>query len=181
MSYTTRPFLIAIAGLSSVAVNVPRYCQRPGSIAGALKSSSNTAPLVADTRSVRGNAEVFGGPLPAGCLSALGGFVTEHPKQCQAVVDGMVHALKWLQTAGPSDLIKTLPEKYFRGGRALYLAAFSRARESWAPDGVMPEAGPQTVVRLLAHFDAALPLQRVDLAHTFTNEFARVAKARFRA
>jgi len=137
--------------------------------------------VVADTRSVRGNAEVFGGPLPAGCLSALGGFVTEHPKQCQAVVDGMVHALKWLQTAGPSDLIKTLPEKYFRGGRALYLAAFSRARESWAPDGVMPEAGPQTVVRLLAHFDAALPLQRVDLARTFTNEFARVAKARFRA
>lgn len=137
--------------------------------------------VVADTRSVRGNAEVFGGALPAGCLSAPVEFVTANRPQCQAMADGIVHALKWLQTAGPSDLIKTVPESYFRGDRALYLAAFSRARESWAPDGLMPAAGPQTTVRMLAHFDDAQQLRRVDLARTFTNEFASVSKARFRA
>jgi len=137
--------------------------------------------VVADTRTMRGNAEVFGGPLPAGCLSAPSDFVTNNPKQCQAMADGMVHALKWLQTAGPSDLIKTVPETYFQGDRSLYLAAFSRARESWAPDGVMPENGPQTAMRMLAHFDDAQQLQRVDLSRTFTNEFAHNAKARFRA
>ena len=41
------------------------------------------------------------------------------------MVDAMVHALKWLQTAGPSDIIKTVPESYFLGDRALYLAAFT--------------------------------------------------------
>ena len=137
--------------------------------------------VVADTRSVRGNADVFGGPLPAGCVSAPSEFVAENPRQCQAIADGIVHALKWLQTAGPSDLNKTVPESYFRGDRALYLAAFSRARESWAPDGLMPETGPQTAVRMLAHFDDAQQLKRVDLARTFTNEFASLAKARFRA
>lgn len=137
--------------------------------------------VVADTRSVRGNAEVLGGPLPAGCLSAPAEFVLEHPRQCQAMADGIVHALKWLQTAGPSDLIRTVPESYFQGDRALYLAAFSRARESWAPDGLMPTTGPQTAVRLLAYADEAHPLQRVDLSRTFTNQFASISKARFRA
>lgn len=137
--------------------------------------------VVADTRSVRGNAEVFGGPVPAGCLSAPDEFVAENPRQCQAMADGIVHALKWLQTAGPSDLIKTVPESYFRGDRALYLAAFTRARESWAPDGMMPAAGPQTVVRMLSQFGDTQQLQRVVLARTFTNAFASVAKARFRA
>lgn len=137
--------------------------------------------VVADTRTMRGNAEVFGGPLPAGSLCASSEFVSENPRQCQAMASAMVHALKWLQTAGPSDLNKTVPESYFQGDRSLYLAAFSRARESWVPDGLMPESGPQTAVRMLAQFGDAQQLQRVDLARTFTNEFARVAKARFRA
>ena len=108
-------------------------------------------------------------------------LVENNPKHCQAITDAMVHALKWLQTAGPSDLIRIVPETYFLGDRALYLAAFSRARESWTPDGLMPEAGPQTTVRMLAHFDDAQMLQRVNLDRTFTNEFAQKSKARFRA
>ena len=137
--------------------------------------------VVADTRTVRGNAEVFGGPMPAGSLIASTEFIGSHPRLCQAMTDAMVHALKWLQTAGPSDIIKTVPERYFQGDRALYLAAFSRAREAWAPDGVMPERGPDTAARVLAQFDDTARLQRVDLARTFTNEFARKAKAKYRA
>lgn len=137
--------------------------------------------LVADTRSVRGSADVFGGPMPAGCLSALDEFVAENPRPCQAMANGIVHALKWLQTAGPSDLIKTVPESYFRGDRALYLAAFIRARESWAPDGMMPATGPQTALKTLTQFGDVQSAQRVNLGRTYTNAFASAAKARFRA
>ena len=137
--------------------------------------------VVADMRTMRGNADVFGGPLPAGSLCASSEFVGENPRQCQAMASALVHALKWLQTAGPSDLNKTVPESYFQGDRSLYLAAFSRARESWVPDGLMPDNGPQTVARMLAQFGDAQQLQRVNLARTFTNEFSRVAKTRFRA
>jgi NitT/TauT family transport system substrate-binding protein len=141
---------------------------------GALK-------VVADTRSTRGTAEVFGGPLPSGCLCVPASFLTQYPKASQALADSMVHALKWLQTAGPSDLIKAVPERYFQGDRALYLAAFARVREAWTVDGMMPETGPATAARMLAQFEEPGSLQRVDLALTFTNEFARKAKARFRA
>lgn len=137
--------------------------------------------VVVDTRSTRGTAEVFGGPMPSGCLCASEEFIGQHPRASQGVADAMVHALKWLQTAGPSDIIKTVPERHFQGDRALYLAAFARVREAWTVDGLMPEAGPTTAARMLALFEDAGSVQRVDLARTFTNEFARKAKARFRA
>jgi NitT/TauT family transport system substrate-binding protein len=137
--------------------------------------------IVADTRTVQGTSAVFGGAMPAGCLMAQEAFIQSQPRQCQAVADSMVRALKWIQTAGPSDLIKIVPEPYFAGDRALYLAAFSRAREAWAPDGLMPEDGPGTAARTQARLNLGpIPL-RVDLARTFTNEFARKAKVRFRA
>lgn len=139
--------------------------------------------LVADTRSVRGNAQVFGGPMPAGCLSASEAFVNRAPDQCQALANAMVHALKWLQTAGPADIISVVPERYFdgvQGDRAIYLAAFTRAREAWTPDGLMPEAGPSTAMRMLASFGDTAQLQKVVLVRTFTNEFALKAKQRFR-
>lgn len=137
--------------------------------------------VVVDTRSTRGTADVFGGPLPSGCLCAPGEFLVQNARASQALADAMVHALKWLQTAGPSDLIKAVPERHFQGDRALYLAAFSRVREAWTVDGLMPEAGPATAARMLALFEDAGSVQRVDLARTFTNDFARKAKARFRA
>jgi NitT/TauT family transport system substrate-binding protein len=137
--------------------------------------------VVADTRTVRGNAEVFGGPMPAGCLSVSANYLANHGAECQAMVSAMVRALKWLQTAGPSDINKTVPESYFHGDRALYLAAFSRAREAWSPDGLMPEAGPITMARVLARSEDSSTSRQVDLAQTFTNVLALKAKARFRA
>lgn len=160
---------------------------------GALDAISYTDPtmtqleqagelkVVADTRSVRGNADVFGGPMPSACLCATSGFLTQFPRASQSMADAMVHALKWLQTAGPSDLIKVVPERYFQGDRSLYLAAFNRAREAWSPDGLMPDAGPEIAARLVAQFDEPGSMDRFDLPSTFTNVFARKAKARFRA
>ncbi len=160
---------------------------------GALDAISYTDPtithleqagelrVVADTRSVRGNADVFGGPMPSACLCATSEFLGQFPRASQAMADAMVHALKWLQTAGPSDIIKVVPERYFQGDRSLYLAAFNRAREAWSPDGLMPAEGPEIAARLVAQFDEPGSMDRFDLASTFTNVFARKAKARFKA
>lgn len=137
--------------------------------------------VVADTRTVRGSAEVFGGPLPAGCLCVAEDYLNNHPAECQALADAVVRALKWLQTAGLSDINRTVPESYFQGDRALYLSAFSRAREGWTPDGLMPETGPATLARLMARFDDAPSLRQVDLSETYTNALALKAKARFKA
>jgi NitT/TauT family transport system substrate-binding protein len=137
--------------------------------------------IIADTRTLKGTIEVFGGVMPAGCLYAPVEFIQKNPNTVQALTNAMVHSLKWLQTAGPSDIIKTVPEAYLLGDRALYLAAFNKVREAISPDGMIPDEGPRTAARALASFDATIKVGKIELAKTYTNEFAKKAKERFKA
>ena len=108
-------------------------------------------------------------------------FVQKHPNTCQAMANAIVHGLKWLQTAGPSDIIKTVPEAYLLGDRALYLASFNKVREAISLDGLLPEEGAKTALRALASFDTAIKADKIDLGKTYTNEFARRAKEKYKA
>lgn len=135
--------------------------------------------IVADTRTLKGTVEIFGGPMPAGCLYAPVKFIQKNPQTVQALTSAIAHSLKWLQTAGPGDILKTVPEAYLQGDRALYLAAFNKVRESLSLDGLIPESGPQTALRALARFDPSFNADKVDLSQTYSNEFARKAKTRF--
>lgn len=137
--------------------------------------------IVFDTRTLKGTREVFGGAMPAGCLYAPMEFVQKNPVTAQALTNAMVHALKWLQTAGPSDIIKTVPESYLLGDRGLYLASFEKVREALALDGLFPEDGGRTALRALASFDSTLKAEKIDLSKTWTNQFAARAKARYKA
>lgn len=189
--------VLARAGISPDSVTFVGVGTSSGALrafrAGEIDALSNIDPvmtvleksgeirIVSDTRSLKGTREVFGGPMPAACLYAPVGFVERHPRTCQALANGVVHALKWLQTAGPSDIIKTVPESYMLGDRGVYLAAFSKVRDALAVDGLMPEAGPATALRSLAVVDELVQTKRIDLAATYTNEYAQRAKLKFRA
>ena len=137
--------------------------------------------MIADTRTLKGTVEVFGGAMPAGCLYAPLAFLEKNPNTAQALANAIVHSLKWLQTAGPSDLIKTVPEAYLLGDRGLYLASFDKVREAIALDGLIPEDGAKVALKALTSFEPTLKADKIDLAKTFTNEFARKAKAKFKA
>jgi NitT/TauT family transport system substrate-binding protein len=137
--------------------------------------------IISDTRTLKGTQDVFGGPMPAGCLYAPMDFVQKYPNTVQALTNAMVHALKWLQTAGPSDIIKTVPESYLLGDRGLYLASFDKVREAIALDGMFPEGGGKVALRALGSFDTKLKADKIDLDKTFTNQFARKAKEKFKA
>ena len=160
---------------------------------GQIDAMSNTDPvmtmleqkgdvkIISDTRTLKGTQEVFGGMMPAACLYTSAEFVQKHPNTCQALANAIVHGLKWLQTAGPGDIIKTVPETYLLGDRALYLASFDKVRESIAIDGLVPAEGPKTALNAIASFDPAVKADKIDLAKLYTNEFAKRAKDRFKA
>jgi NitT/TauT family transport system substrate-binding protein len=137
--------------------------------------------VISDARTLKGAQQVFGGTMPAACLYASQEFVQGNPGTCQALADSMVRALKWLQTAGPSDIIKTVPEPYLMGDRGMYLAAFAKARESFASDGVLPDEAARTALRTLSESDTSLRGAGIQLDRSYTNEFAQRAKARFNA
>jgi len=137
--------------------------------------------IVADTRSLKGSQELFGGPVVGPCLYASADYVQKHPQTVQALANAVVHSLKWLQTAGPSDIIKVVPEAYLLGDRGLYLASFNKVREGIAVDGLISDEGVRTALRTVRRLDAAFKGERVNLARTFTNEFSRRAKEKYRA
>lgn len=160
---------------------------------GQIDAMSNTDPvmtmleqkgevkIISDTRTLKGTQDVFGGPMPAACLYTHTDFVQKNPNTCQAMANAIVHGLKWLQTAGPSDIIKTVPDVYMLGDRALYLASFNKVREAISLDGVLPEEGARTALKALASFDPSVRPDKIELSRTYTNEFARRAKERFKA
>ena len=139
----------------------------------------NLIKVVADTRTLKDTQAVYGGPMPAACLYTPVKFVQDNPGTTQALANAMVRALRWLQKAGPSDIVKTVPDSYLLGDRALYLAAWERVREAISPDGLMPEAGPATALRMLQTFEDSLKGKPIDLGKTYTNNFARKAAAKY--
>jgi len=146
-----------------------------------MLESRNELRLVADTRTLKGTQEVFGGAMPAATLFAPPEFLQRHPNTVQALANATVHALKWLQTAGPSDIIKAVPDPYLLGDRGLYLASFNKVREAIALDGLISDEAARTALRAVVQLDGSIRPDRIDLAKTYTNDFARKAKDKFRA
>jgi NitT/TauT family transport system substrate-binding protein len=136
--------------------------------------------LVADTRTVRGTTLACGGDMPASCLFATPEFIQKHPVTTQAATHAIVRALKWLQTAGVSDLLKTVPESYFAGDRALYFAAFARMREAIALDGLISPGGVRNTLDAMRNAEPLLRTEAIDPAKCFTNAFAQKSKQRFK-
>ena len=135
--------------------------------------------IVVDTRTLKDTLAVYGGPMPAGCLYSYGKFVQENPNTVQAVTGAMVRALRWLQRAAPSDLVKTVPSEYLLGDQPLYLAAWSRVKEAISPDGLMPADGPATALKVMQSFEPEVKGRAIDLGKTWTNAFAQRAAEQY--
>lgn len=136
--------------------------------------------IVADGRTTEGAKALFGGSLPAGCLYATTDFVNKHPKTIQALTNAMVRALKWMQKATPEEVAATVPPQYVSGDKALYLQTFSKVRESYSLDGIIPESGTRTALQVLASFNPAVNPASVKLELTFDNRYAQAANQKYK-
>ena len=188
-------FILAKAGMKPSDVSIIGVGASNGAVAamraGQIDAISNLDPvitllqrsgdlkIVADTRVVAEADRVFGGPMPAGCLYAPQAFLDKHPATAQALVNAMVRADKWIQGAGPGDIIKSVPESYLLGDRAVYIDAFLAAKGALSPDGMFPDKGADTAFRALASVDAEIAKSKLDLGAVYTNEFVRKANAKY--
>jgi NitT/TauT family transport system substrate-binding protein len=140
----------------------------------------NSIKVIADTRTIKGTMEVWGAPLPAGCLHAPIEFVQKNPHTVQALANAIVRADKWIAKASATDVARVVPESYLLGDRALYLFSYDKVKEAISPDGLFSDAGAKATVRGLAAFDPGIKPAEIDLAKTYTNEFARRANAKYK-
>ncbi|HEY5322326.1 MAG TPA: ABC transporter substrate-binding protein [Caldimonas sp.] len=144
-----------------------------------LLTRSGDLKIVSDTRIVAEADRVFGGPMPAGCLYTQQTFLEKYPQTAQALANALVRADKWVQSAGAGDIIKAVPENYLLGDRAVYVDAFLAAKGALSPDGMFPEAGPETARRALASIDPEIAAAKIDLAAIYTNDFVKRANAKY--
>ena len=188
-------FVLARAGLKTTDVSIIGVGTAQGAVAamrsGQIDAISNLDPvitilsrggdikIVSDTRDVAESDRVFGGPMPAACLYAPVPFVEKNPGTVQALTNAIVRANKWIQQAGPSEIIKAVPENYLLGDRAIYIDAYLKAKGALSPDGMIPDAGPQTALRALVAADEKLVGSKVDFKAVYTNDFVKRANAKY--
>ena len=188
-------FVLAKAGLKPSDVSIIGVGAGSGAVAamrsGQIDALSNLDPvisllqrskdirIVSDTRILAEAEKVFGGPMPAACLYLPQGFVDKHPRTVQALVNAVVRANRWIQNAGPGDIIKAVPETYLLGDRAVYIDAFLAAKGALSADGLFPDKGPDTAFRALASIDPEIAKATLDLTAVYTNDFAKAANAKY--
>ena len=188
-------FILAKAGLKPSDVSIIGVGASQGAVAamrsGQIDAISNLDPvitllqrsgdlkIVSDTRIVAEAEKVFGGPMPAGCLYAPQSFIDKNPNTVQALANALVRANKWIQAAGPGDIINNVPESYLLGDRAVYIDAFLAAKGALSPDGMFPLKGADTAYRALASIDAEIAKAKLDLNAVYTNDFVKKANARY--
>jgi NitT/TauT family transport system substrate-binding protein len=159
---------------------------------GQVDAISNTDPVItklqqvkairviADTRTVKGTVDVWGAPLPAGCLYAPIEFVQHNPHTAQALANAIVRADKWITKASATDVAKVVPESYLLGDRALYLFSYDHVKEAISTDGIISDAGAKATLKALATFVPAVKTAQIRLDQTYTNEFAKKANQKYK-
>lgn len=159
---------------------------------GQIDAISNTDPVmtkleqekairvIADTRTVKGTQEVWGAPLPAGCLYAPIEFTQKYPNTAQALANAIVRADKWIARASATEVAKVVPESYLLGDRALYLFSYDKVKEAISPDGMISDAGAKATLKALAAFERDIKASEIHLEQTYTNDFARKANQKYK-
>jgi NitT/TauT family transport system substrate-binding protein len=188
-------FVLAKAGLKPSDVSYVGVGAAQGAVAalraGQIDAISNLDPvitmlmrgndiqIISDTRDVTEADKVFGGPMPGGTLYAPVSFIDKNPNTVQALTNAIVRANKWIQQAGPSDIVKVVPESYLLGDRAVYIDAFLKAKPALSADGMFPEQGAATALRALQSVDDNMKTAKIDLKTVYTNDFVRKANAKY--
>ena len=159
---------------------------------GQIDAVSNTDPvmtkleqdgdvkIIADTRTLKGTEQVLGGPMPAGCLYAPVDFIKKNPRTVQAMTNAIVRADKWIHTASPQDVLRTVPESYVLGDPALYLFSFNKVKEAISTDGTISDAGAKTALKVIPSFNPEVKAKDIKLELTYTNEFVKRANAKYK-
>jgi NitT/TauT family transport system substrate-binding protein len=139
----------------------------------------NDLRILADTRTLVSSQRMFGGPMLSACLFGKGEFLQKRADVALTLTRGVVRALQWLKTAGPSDILKMVPSYNWMGDRAIYLGALENVRDTYSLDGMFSKDALQTAWRTRASRVSTDRANWTTLEKTYTNEFILIAKRKF--
>ena len=139
----------------------------------------NELRLLAESASLLSSQRIFGGPMLGACLFGKAEFLQKRSEVALTLTKGVVRALQWLKTAGPSDILKLVPSSHLMGDRAIYLGALEKVRDTYSLDGMFSTESLQTAWRARANRVTTDRANWTTLGKSYTNEFALLAKRKF--
>lgn len=139
-----------------------------------LTLDGDLVPVV-DTRTKAGLDYLYGGPFAGSAISTTPDFIKTHPKTVQALANGMVKALHWLQTASLDEIANTLPPEFYAGNKEFYKKAVQPNREMLSKDGIVTPALADNTRRILSSFNEGVENAKIDMAKTYDASFAQNA------
>jgi NitT/TauT family transport system substrate-binding protein len=133
--------------------------------------ASGAASLLVDLRTAETTTEALGGPYPSACLYMPAAWVTRNGEKVRRIAGAFVKALRYIQTHSAEEIADRMPASFHGGDRRLYVQAIEDGKSMFTADGVMPEEGPATVLKVLRASDRSLQGKSINLANTFTTRF----------
>ena len=127
---------------------------------------------VVDTRTKAGLDYLYGGPFAGSAISTTPDFIKSNPKTVQALVNGMVKALHWLQKASVDEIADALPPEFYAGDREFYKKAVQANREMLSKDGIVTPALSDNTYRIISSFNENVRNAKIDMAKTYDASFA---------
>src|SRR5438128_2214206 len=131
-----------------------------------LLESQGLIKVVADTRTLAGTREVFGGAYPAAVLYAPRAFIAEKPRTTQALVNALVRALKWIAPRSAEEIAGVMPGGYALGNPALYQQSIKTSLPIYSRDGRFSREAAETAYAVLRAFDSDVGSAKVAVAET---------------
>ncbi|MGB2659118.1 MAG: ABC transporter substrate-binding protein [Pseudolabrys sp.] len=136
-----------------------------------LVLDGNLVPVV-DTRTKAGLDYLYGGPFAGSAISTTPDFIKSNPKTVQALVNGMVKALHWLQKASVDEIADALPPEFYAGDKEFYKKAVQANREMLSKDGIVTPALSDNTYRIISSFNENVRNAKIDMAKTYDASFA---------
>jgi len=186
--------VLARNGLKPADVSVIGVGVSSGAIAairnGQLDAISNPDPVITelqrtgdvviavDARTEKDLKAVYGGFYPNTCLHAFPDYVAKNPATAQAVVNGLVHAMTWMRTATPDQIIEKLPERVTGKDRQLYRAVIASNLAMISPDGTVKDDEAQTVYKVMSEVQPGFA--KVDPKKAYDNSLVVKAQQKYK-
>jgi len=142
---------------------------------GALESKKLAYSAI-DLATTAGAQAALGGAWPAAGVLARTSWVNSHKDTVQKVVDALVATLHWINTHTAADVANAMPASFVQNStisKDQYIAGLSTDKAQFLPDGIMPAGGPKVIYAMEKLIGT--DVSKVNLANTFTNDFATAA------
>ncbi|MBX9824398.1 MAG: ABC transporter substrate-binding protein [Xanthobacteraceae bacterium] len=143
-----------------------------------LLDSEKAIRIVADTRTIEGTRQVYGGLYPAAVLYLPPAYAQRNPATVQSLTNAFVRGLKWIASHPAEEIAKVMPPEHALGNMGLFVRSIRSSVPMYSPDGRLTADSAETALKVLREFDTNVRDAKIDLAATYTNAFIDKVPAR---